>query len=283
MTTVPLLVDPSNADQARAWDGAEGTYWAGHPDAFDRTMAGYDPGFLAAAALYPGDQVLDVGCGTGLTTRAAARLCAPGRALGVDLSGRMIEVARGAADRAGLINASFEQADAQVHDFGAGLWDVVLSRTGVMFFGRPAAGFANLRRALRPGGRLVLLVWQPYERNEWIQVVRTALAAGRDLPAPPPDAPGPFALGDPDRLRSLLAGAGFAGIELADVRQPMDFGPDAGAAYDFLTGLLGWMVAGLDDAARSAALATLRRTLERHATAAGVRLGSAAWLVTARA
>lgn len=280
MTAVPLLVDPSNADQARAWDGTEGDYWAGHADAFDRSMAAYDPVLLGAAALHPGEHVLDVGCGTGRTTREAARLCAPGHALGVDLSARMIEVARAGA--AGLVNASFEQADAQVHDFGAGLYDVLLSRTGVMFFGEPAVAFGNLARALRPGGRLALLVWQPYPENEWIQVLRAALAAGRDLPVPPPGAPGPFSLGEEDRLRALLTGAGCRDVVVTGVRRPMDFGPSVEAAYAFVAGLLGWLVADLDPAARSAALASLRRTLAAHATPDGVRLGSAAWLVTAR-
>ena len=278
MPAVPLLVDPANADQARAWDGTEGAFWADHPDAFDRTMAAYDPVLLAAAELHPGEHVLDVGCGTGSTTRAAAVRCAPGHALGVDLSAAMVEVARSSA--AGLVNVSFEHVDAQVHDFGAGLYDVLVSRTGVMFFGDPAAAFSNLVRALRPGGRLALLVWQPYAGNEWIQLLRSALAAGRDLPVP--GASGPFSLGDPDRVRALLTGAGCTDVALADVRRPMDFGATVDAALDFVTGLLGGLVADLDSAARAAALAALRRTLSDHATPAGVHLPSAAHLVTAR-
>jgi SAM-dependent methyltransferase len=271
------VIDPVNADQARAWDGDEGDYWARHADAFDRSVAAYDADLLDAAAIRPGDDVLDVGCGTGLITVEAARRCAPGRAVGVDLSARMISVARAGAPA----NASFRRADAQVAALGS--YDVLVSRTGVMFFGDPEAAFANLRRAVRPGGRVALLVWQEFARNEWILLLREALAAGRDLPVPPPDAPGPFSLGDPARVRSLLGGAGFVDVELADVRRPMDFGADVDSAYELLSGLLGWMLLGLSPAARDGALASLRSVLTAHATPEGVRLGSAAWLVTARA
>lgn len=275
MGTIEHVVDPSNGEQARAWDGNEGAYWAERAEAFDRSVAAYDRALLDAAAVRPGAEVLDVGCGTGHVTRAVGRSAAPGTATGIDLSGPMIEVARAAG------GAAYVQGDAQVHPFPAGAYDLVVSRTGAMFFGDPDAAFANLRRALRPGGRLVLLVWQTAERNEWIGAVSAALT-GRAL-SPPPGAPGPFSLGEPERVRSLLGGAGFAGITVTGVREPMDFGPDAGSAYGFLTGLLGWMVAGLDSDRRAAALAALRRDIEAHATPAGVRYGSAAWLVTATA
>lgn len=268
-------VDVANREQARAWDGDEGAYWAGHAAAFDRSVAGYDAAFLGAAAIRPGDEVLDVGCGTGHVTRAAARLARPGTATGIDLSGPMVAVARAAG------GAAYVQGDAQVHPFPAGAYDVVVSRTGTMFFGDPPAAFANLRRALRPGGRLVLLVWQAAERNEWIGALSTALT-GRPV-APPPGAPGPFSLGAPDRLRALLDGAGFAGVTVTGVAAPMDFGPDPDSAYGFLTGLLGWMVRDLDPDRRAMALAALRRDVEAHATPAGVHYGSAAWLVIASA
>lgn len=272
-------VDRSNVDQARAWDGDEGAYWAERAAAFDRSVAGYDPALFAAAAIRPGDEVLDVGCGTGTVTREAARLARPGRVTGIDLSGRMIEVARAAAARDGLDTVSFVQGDAQVHPFPDGSFDLVVSRTGAMFFGDPPAAFGTLRRALRPGGRLALLVWQAAERNEWIGAVSTALT-GRPL-SPPPGAPGPFSLGDPDHVRSLLTGAGFAGVAVTGVEDVMHFGPDADSAYGFLTGLLGWMVGDLDGERRRAALAALRRDIEAHVTPDGVRYGSAAWIVTA--
>jgi ubiquinone/menaquinone biosynthesis C-methylase UbiE len=155
-----LQADPTNAGQARAWDGDEGAYWAEHAQRFDRAVAGYHGRFMAACGIARGERVLDIGCGTGQTTFDAAEAAGNGSALGVDLSARMIELARRLAAGQGIGNVGFEQADAQIYPFPAGSFDVAISRTGTMFFGDPAAGFANIGRALRPGGRLVMLAWQ---------------------------------------------------------------------------------------------------------------------------
>jgi SAM-dependent methyltransferase len=275
-----VTVDDSNVEQARAWDGDEGAYWAEHAEYFERSLARYDGAFLAAARVGPADRVLDVGCGTGKNARDAARLAAAGSVLGVDLSARMIGVARETAARERLGNVSFEQADAQVHPFPDAAFDVAISRTGAMFFGDPVAAFGNIARALRPGGRLVLLVWAPPPENEWITEITTAFAAGRVLPPPPPDAPGPFSLSDPDRVRRVLTTAGFADPEIEAVHEPMWFGPDAAAAHRFLVGFTSWMLEGLDDAGRTRALDDLRASLEAHETGNGVRFGSATWLVS---
>jgi len=281
-TTNALRADPSNAEQAKAWDGGEGAYWAAHAKHFDRTLAGYHLPFLDAAAIGTGDQVLDIGCGTGQTTRDAAHRAPAGRALGVDLSAEMIALARRLATAEGLGNALFEQADAQIHPFDTGSFDVAISRTGAMFFGHPDAAFANIARALRGGGRLVLLSWQPLAANEWVAELTTALAAGRDLPTPAPQAPGPFALADPGRVRQLLTGAGFTGIEIDPIQAPMWFGADPGDAYAFALGLLGWMLDGLDENRRVQALGALRATVTAHATADGVTYNSGAWLTRAQ-
>jgi SAM-dependent methyltransferase len=280
--TKAVEVAASNAEQLRAWDGEEGTYWADHADAFDRAVAAYRDRFVAAAAVQATDHVLDIGCGTGETTRDAARAATSGRALGVDLSSQMIELARRKAADAGLANATFEQLDAQIHPFEPHAFDVAISRTGAMFFGDPVAAFTNIARALRPGARLVLLTWQPLARNEWIRELSTALAAGRERPAPPPDAPGPFSLSEPDRVRTVLGAAGFADVALDGVSAGMWFGDDAGDAYQFVLGLLGWMLDGLDGAARHRALDALRATIMEHETADGVVYDSGAWIVTAR-
>src|SRR6516225_8501986 len=129
-----LHVDPANAEQARAWDGDEGAYWAGNAGRFDRAVAAYHERFLAAAVIGCADRVIDIGCGTGQTTRDAARAAADGRALGVDLSARMIERARRLAAEHEIANAAFEQADAQIHPFETEAFDVAISRTGTMFF-----------------------------------------------------------------------------------------------------------------------------------------------------
>jgi SAM-dependent methyltransferase len=236
---------------------------------------------LSAAAIGPTDQILDVGCGTGQATRDAARAAAAGTALGVDLSSQMIDVARRQAADEGLTNVRFEQADAQIQPFDAESFDRVISRTGAMFFGDLAAAFANLHRALRPGGRMALLTWQPLVENEWLGEFMTALSAGRDLPAPPPHAPGPFSLADPERVHTILDAAGFAGIALEGFRAKMWFGSDADDALQFVLGLLGWMLDGVDATGRAQAIEALRRTLTEHATDDGVVYDSGAWIVEA--
>jgi SAM-dependent methyltransferase len=279
--TSGALVDPSNAEQLRAWDGEEGAYWAERAEYFDRSVATYHEPLLAAAAITRSDRVLDVGCGTGQTTRDAARAAAHGSALGVDLSSRMLKYAESRAGDEGIGNVSFLQADAQIHPFPPESFDVAISRTAAMFFGDPIAAFSNIGQALAPGGRLALVVWQPLPANEWLQQIAGALAAGRDLPTPPPEAPGPFSLSDPDRVREILSAAGFGDIGLEGTTGGMWFGTDADDAHRFVLGLMGWMLEGLDEAGRARAGDALRATMAAHQTADGVVFGSAAWTVQA--
>ena len=185
----------------------------------------------------------------------------------------MIEVARRAA--AELPKARFEQADAQIHPFPPAAFDAVISRTGASFFGDPLAAFTNLARATRPGGRLVLLVWQQPARNEWISEIARALI-GQAPPAPPAGVPGPFALAEPAHVGRLLPAAGFTPPHLVELCEPLWFGADPDDAAEFLLGLLGWMLEGRDEQARDQARTALHRTLEAHTTPRGVELGSAA-------
>jgi SAM-dependent methyltransferase len=276
-----LEVDPTNTEQARAWDGDEGEYWAAHADHFDKALGVYHGRFIAASDIRPGEKVLDIGCGTGQTTRDAARAAAGGSALGVDLSARMVRLAHRLAAEQGVSNARFEQADAQIHPFPAGGFDVAISRTGTMFFGDSPAAFTNIARAVRPGGRLVMLVWQGPELNEWIRELTGALAGGRGLPAPPIGAPGPFAQSDPDQVKAVLSAAGFCDVRLEGLSEPMWFGADPDETHGFVVGLMGWMLEGVDAAARGQALENLRETLKTHATGGGVTFESATWLITA--
>ena len=277
-----LDVHPANREQLRAWNGNEGAYWAVHADHFERSIARYTPAFLDAAGIRPGERVLDVGCGAGGTTRAAARRAQGGEAVGLDLSAAMLEVGRRAAEAEGLTTVRLVQGDAQVYPFESGSFDVAISRTGAMFFGDPVEAFGNIARALVPGGRLVLLVWQSLAENEWFREIVGAFSAGRPMPTPPPDAPGPFALADPDRIRSILDRAGFADVDIRPLSEPEWFGRDPDDTVAFVSGLLGWLLDGLDDEARAGALRALHRSAEAHLTDAGVEYASAAWLVTAR-
>jgi SAM-dependent methyltransferase len=282
--TTPLVTAAENEDARQAWDGADGDYWTEHEETFDASLGRYGEVFREAAGVTATDRVLDVGCGTGATTRDAARAAVAGSALGVDLSARMLERARRRAEEAGLANASFLQADAQIHPFDPASFDVVISRTGVMFFGDPPAAFANLAQAVRPGGRLAFLVWQGLEGNEWFREFRSALAAGRELPSPPAGAPGPFLFADRARGEALLRAAGWADVAFAAHDLPMWFGPDGDSAYAFVAGMgfTQFMLRDVVEPARSAALDALRASIARHATANGVLYPSAAWLVTAR-
>ncbi|MBW0104585.1 class I SAM-dependent methyltransferase [Pseudonocardia sp. KRD291] len=274
--------DPSNADQLRSWDGDGGAYWAEHATRYDEGVAAYRPHFCTAAAIGHADAVLDIGCGAGQTTRDAARAAAGGSALGVDLSARLLELARRLAERDGLHNAAFRRADAQNHPFDAGSFDVAISRTGAMFFGDPAAAFANVARALRPDGRLVLMTWQPLARQEWLRSYFGALAAGRDVAPPPSGAPGPFALDEPGHVRDLLGRSGFTGVALTGVDEPMYVGPDADDATRFILGQFAGLLDGLGDDDRARATDELHHVMSAHLTDRGVLFDSAVWLVETR-
>lgn len=273
--------DPSNAAQLQAWDGDEGAYWAKHADAFDAAVRDYRDAFLAAAAIGAADRVLDVGCGNGETTLDAAAAASAGSALGVDLSAAMLDIARERAQKRGVGNVTFEQVDAQVRAFEPASYDVVISRTGAMFFGNPHDAFVNLANATKPGGRLALLVWQPLAANEWIAEIAAALSAGRTMPAPPVDAPGPFRLSDPASNDSLLTGAGWSDVQHAALSGRMRLGATVDDAHGFIAGLMAWMLNGLDDAARAGALDALRSSMQAHLFDDGVSYASGTWLITA--
>ncbi|MFP5376946.1 MAG: class I SAM-dependent methyltransferase [Acidimicrobiia bacterium] len=273
----------ANVEMARAWDGEEGERWAAHADRYEAAAARLAGRLVDGPFVSPGDAVLDVGCGTGWAARRLARRAHPGAVLGVDLSSRMLDEARRRAAAEGVANLSFEQADAQVHPFADESFDVVVSSFGALFFADPVAAFANLRRALRPGGRLALLAWRDMTSNPWVTAIRDALALGRALPDPPPHAPGPFGLADAGHVRSVLAGAGFAGVELEPVDGAVRLGADADDAWGFVRtlGIVKGLTEDLDEAGREQAFARVRAALAEAAGADGVRFASAAWLVTA--
>jgi SAM-dependent methyltransferase len=272
-------VAPSNSRQLRDWDGEHGSYWAENADLYDRSLAGYHPALLAAANAGPEDRILDVGCGSGRVAIDLVRAAPGARALGVDLSIAQLDVAR---RRGAGLAVEFAQADAQVHDFGAAAYDLIVSRTGTMFFGDAAAAFANLATATRPGGRLAILVWRGLAENQWLREIFEALRVGRDLPMPPPGAPGPFAQSDPTIVEPLLAAAGWSDVAFEPLDQSIWLGHDADQGTRWQLGQSAWLLLGADEAQRAAAAANLRALFAAHETPDGVRLGSAAWLVTAR-
>lgn len=273
----------ANVDMAAIWDGEEGDEWTENADRYDATDRYISARFESEVPIEPTDRVLDVGCGTGKSSRDAARRARHGSVLGVDLSSRMLEEARRRSELEGLANVQFLQADAQVHPFEPAAHDLIISVFGAMFFSEPAAAFDNIARSLRPGGRLAMLSWRGFETNEWLTTIFHTLAAGRDLPTPPPGTPGPFGLADRAAVTSTLAEAGFADIDLQPLDEPIWIGSDTEDAWDFVsaTGFVRGLTDGLEDATKQQALDHLRHRLAEHETADGVLMDSAAWLITA--
>lgn len=284
-------MDLSNVEQHAVWNGVAGEHRLTNPDQDDAEVRALHPWLRSAAAIAPGERVLDVGCGTGQSTRDAGRAAAPGRVLGVDLSAGLLDRACRLTEDEGLDNVAYQQADAQVHRFEPESFDLAMSRFGVMFFADRVAAFRNLRRALRQGGRLALMVWQSRDRNQWASAIRDALTSDTDSDssdaapgAAPSEAVSPFSLADPQTVTSLLDEAGFADASLTDVCEPVYFGRDADAAYEFVRGLwsTGTALAGMvpDEARRASA--RLRATMVAHDTGHGVLFGARAWIISAR-
>jgi ubiquinone/menaquinone biosynthesis C-methylase UbiE len=248
---------------------------------YDAELQRYRPLFRDACQVGPGDAVLDIGCGAGQSTLDAARAAVGGTVLGMDLSGPALAAARARNRREGLHNVTFAEADAQRHPFPANHFDLAISRFGTMFFADPVEAFTNIGRAVRPAGRLVMLVWQAIEHQEWVTTIHRGLGADVTRPV----AADPFSLADPDTVRGILDAAGFTAVRLADLREPLYYGPDATSARDAVLGLrmATELLAGHADADRPRALERLRSALAAHETDRGVWFDSRAWLVTADA
>ncbi|MFE5289870.1 class I SAM-dependent methyltransferase [Nocardia sp. NPDC056611] len=268
-----------NTAQSEAWNGYEGEHWAGHYDRYDAVNHGFDEPLLTTARIADGHRVLDIGCGNGQLTRAAARRAGAGSATGVDLSGPMLARARERAAAEAVPNVGFEQGDAQIHPFPDAAYDAALSRFGIMFFTDPVAAFANIARALRPGGRLAFAAMTPLPGTDLGAVFGAAAAHLGDFAVSP--AEGPFS--EPDRIRDLLSAAGFGEIGVDYREADGIWGDDIADATDFI---MGWgpvrfhrSLAGFatDTEVRQA----ISTALIPYATSGGVVLRGSAWLVTA--
>lgn len=278
-----MATEAANADQIAYWNAQAGETWAAQQDKLDRQLEPLGEAAIAALAPKAGERLIDIGCGAGQTTLALAqRVGSGGSVLGVDISAPLLDVARRRAE--GLANVSFVEADAQTHPFEPA--DGVFSRFGVMFFADPPAAFANIHKALKPGGRLAFVCWRPLAENEWMQApMRAALPHVAVTPPPPGDplAPGPFAFADPDRVRGILGGAGFSNVEIA----PQDFmiggNPlDESVALAMKVGPLGALLRENPDQ-RDAVIDAVREAMSAHLGPDGVRLPGAVWIVTATA
>ncbi len=278
-----MSATPSNADQIDYWNDSAGDKWARFQDRLDRQLEPLGRAAMDALAPQGGEHILDIGCGCGQTTLELARRVGPsGVVTGVDISRPMLDVARSRAAPAGCGAVEFLEADAQTHAFAPGAYDAVFSRFGVMFFNDPAGAFVNIRKALKPGGRLAFVCWRPYADNPWM---RKPMEAAEPFlpPAEPTDplAPGPFAFADPERVRAILAEAGFTDVA-AEPLEAMIGGSnlDQSVELAFNIGPLGRALRENPQYAEQVREA-VREAMERYETPDGLRMPSAVWIVTA--
>ena len=261
-------------------------FWVREADRWDGTSGLFGDAMIDAADLAPGQRVLDVGCGAGSTTIEAARRVAPtGAAIGVDISGSALALARERAVASGFDGVDFIEADAQTHPFESGAFDALISRFGTMFFGDPVAAFANLRRSLRRGGRLAIVAWQGPFESEWTAVaVKVAIAQfGQPPDLGAPGGPGPFAFADGDRFSSVVSEAGFRDVILAAITRPMLMGSDVEDVVGMVaeTPQSKGLFAGQPEAKVQAAIGALRDAFAPYARPEGVVMSGTAWLLTA--
>jgi ubiquinone/menaquinone biosynthesis C-methylase UbiE len=278
----------SNAEQIEYWNSKVGDTWARMQARLDRAFTPVTAALLSVAAPQPGEDVLDVGCGTGETTLALAGAVGDdGAATGVDISDALLARARERADEL-LCDADFLNADAATFDAEPG-FDLIISRFGVMFFDDPVAAFANLHRLAAPGGRLVFACWQPPAENLWATLPMQALAALLpEQPAADPHAPGPFAFADPARVEAILTAAGWQDVAFDDLPFEMVVGegedPIASAVqFNLRIGPAARLVRDAGPEAEAAAPTVLAAALAPYRKADTVALPGAVWLVSAAA
>lgn len=276
-------MDIVNAQQTEAWNGYEGWHWADNHRRYDILLEGMNGPLFAGAAIQPGHRVLDVGCGTGRTTRMAACRALSGHAVGLDLSGPMLERARRTAAEEEIVNVTFDQGDAQTHAFPESRFDVAISRGGVMYFADPVAAFANIGRALKPGGRLAFVCGRDSGDNDF-DGIWAAMARHVSLPDPAKDdAPGPMNFADREHLDAVLTGAGFADVVATPTDTVSIYGRDADDATGFI---FGWgpvhhWLRDADPAAVDRARQAVMSALRPFEIDGAVRLGSPGWRFTA--
>jgi SAM-dependent methyltransferase len=273
-----------NAAQVAYWNTIAGETWAALQDRLDHQIEPLGRAAMTRLAPRGGERIIDIGCGCGQTTIALARAVGPaGDVCGVDVSRPMLGVAQARTAAEGVA-ARYIEADAQTFAFEAGGADAVFSRFGVMFFTDPAAAFANIRSALKPGGRLAFVCWRSLPENPWMAVpLRAAQAFLAPTPPLDPTAPGPFAFADRARVESILKAAGFASIEIAAHDAPVSSGDlEQTVATALRIGPLGALLRDQPDKA-AGVVDAIRAALAPYVTAAGVEIASATWIVTARA
>jgi len=276
-----------NADQIAYWNGPGGQRWASRQQAQDILLAPIADALIARARPKPGERIIDIGCGSGATTIAFAQKVIPsGHVLGVDVSGPMLARARQTASKE--LPVDFALADATVYPFDPGSFDLLASRFGVMFFADPALSFANMRKALRPSGRLAFACWrEPRENPFFMAPLQAVYKHVPKLPQQGPEDPGPFSFASEARVRRILGEAGFTGIELEPCNFALDVaigrGLDAAVQGTLEIGPASRALEGYPEDVRAAAANSIRDALTPFARGQTVPLDAAIWIVTANA
>ena len=276
-----------NADQIAYWNGDAGRHWTDRQSVQDVLLAPVTEKLIARVAARPGQRILDIGCGTGAISMALARQVAPsGHVLGIDISVPMLERARQLTGRE--LPADYVLADATVYPFDPESFDVLVSRFGVMFFADPVLSFRNLRRSLRPKGRLVFACWREPRENGWMMA--PLMAVYKHVPKLPPvgpEEPGPFAFADDARVKRILAEVGFVDIEMEAC--PLTFDVAAGRGLEAAIegaleiGPAHRALEGHPQQVVAAAIQSIREALTPFVKGQSVLLPGAIWLVTAHA
>jgi SAM-dependent methyltransferase len=283
MSAAPIHAE--NVAQADYWNANAGQKWTEHQEHQDQVLRPVSDRLIAAAKPRAGDRVIDVGCGCGATTiQFAERVGPTGSVLGLDVSAPMLARARERAPQDLPITLAL--ADATVHDVASHAADLLVSRFGVMFFADPAKSFANLRKGLKPGGRLVFACWREPKHNPWLIVpLREAGKHAPPLPETNPEDPGPFSFASEARVRRILGNAGFANIDLEPQGLELDIavgrGLDIAVRAAMTIGPTSRILDGQSEAVRAAAIADIRKALAAYARGDSVPLGAAIWIVTA--
>ena len=276
-----------NADQIAFWNGVAGRHWTERQAAQDALLAPVTEKVIESARASPGERVLDIGCGCGDTTIALARqVGARGHVLGIDISVPMLQRARQLTPKD--LPVDYVLADATVYPFDPASFDLLASRFGVMFFADPVLSFANLRRALRPSGRLAFACWREPRENGWMMTPLMAVYKHvPKLPQPGPEDPGPFAFASEERVRRILGDAGFADIKMKAC--PLTFDVAIGKGIDgavegaLQIGPASRALEGHPPDVVAAGIQSIREALAPFAKGQSVLLPGAIWVVTARA
>lgn len=278
----------SNADQIAYWNEVGGPKWVRYAHMLDQQLKGVGAATMDAARPDVGECILDIGCGCGATTFSLSRRAGPlATCTGVDISRPMLELARQRAENETDAKVSFLEADAQTHEFPVAQ-DLIFSRFGVMFFEDPTIAFTNLHRALRPKGRMAFVCWQPLPRNQWISIPMMAALEHVSVDAPPsPNAPGPFAFADPQRVEQILTDSGYHEISVRglDIEMTLGGGGDAAETVDFLLDLgpLGRLLASESEEKKETVKQAVLRSISGYDGGNGVKMAGAVWIVTAKA